>query len=248
MGSPVFILSTGRTGTQFFEEYLNQTAESVVCRHEPKPSRRFKFLSNLYLDQRIASRTIARIYRRSRRSLFRQTGERQYVESSNFLFGCIPAISQLYQEPGVVHIIRHPVGYVKSHLGHGFWKGHKKFFARHVPYWMERVEISDRTNPAAWLSARWNYVNRQIASYATTNPYLLVRFEDLFSKDSAASSAQINSIRTFCGLDPLSDSENTGWLRQPKNYSKIQQELSPGDTALILRETETIRTQYGYNE
>jgi hypothetical protein len=61
MDSPVFILSTGRTGTQFFEDYINQTTDNAVCKHEPKPSRRFKFLSNLYMNDKISDKTIINI-------------------------------------------------------------------------------------------------------------------------------------------------------------------------------------------
>lgn len=248
MGSPVFILSTGRTGTQFFEEYLNQTTDHAMCLHEPRPSRRFKFLSNLYLNQRIGTRAIARIYQWSRRGILKKAGDRQYIESSNFMFGCIPALNTIYNEPGVVHIVRHPVGYVQSHLRHGFWKGHKKFFARHVPYWMEHVEITDPSNPVSWLSARWNYVNRQIASYAGTNPYLLVRFEDLFSKDPGISSEFMNKVRVFCGIEPLTEEENNSWLRRPKNYSKSDHTLLPGEVSMILRDTRSLRTKYVYSE
>jgi hypothetical protein len=237
MDSPVFILSTGRTGTRFFEDYLNQTTDRAICRHEPSPSRRFKFLSNLYLNHKTGTRRIIRIYLWSRRRLFRETGGRTYVESSNFMFGCIPALNEHFEQIRIIHIVRDPVTYVKSHLNHGFWRGHKKFFAKHVPYWLEKLEVEDRSDPLQLLAARWNLVNSQIRTYAGTNPYLLVRFEELFSKDLKSSSARLNEIREFCGLAPIHEEENIRWLSQPKNISKRKVQLTSPEEALIREKT-----------
>jgi len=234
MDSPVFILSTGRTGTRFFEDYLNQTSEKAICRHEPRPSRRFKFLSNLYLNEKISARTVIRIYLFSRKRLFRKTGDRIYIESSNFMFGCIPPLNAHFDRIRIIHLVRNPVDYVKSHLGHGFWRGHKKFFAKYVPYWLERLEVDDPSDPVQLLAARWNEVNRQIGSYAETNPYLLVRFEELFSRDLQSSSAKLNEIRLFCGLPPLDEKENGRWLNNPRNVSRRKVVLNREETDLIV--------------
>lgn len=124
--SLAFILSTGRTGTQFFESYLTETSP-YLCLHEPKPSRRFKFMSNMLLDKKIKPETICKQFTKHRQTMFEQAGEQMYVESNNFFFGCIPAINTCFEDVKVLHIIRHPESYVKSHLNHGFWTGHKKF-------------------------------------------------------------------------------------------------------------------------
>jgi hypothetical protein len=234
MDSPIFILSTGRTGTRFFEAYVNQTSGEAVCKHEPRPSRRFKFLSNLYLNKKIGDRRIIRIYLWSRKRLFREAGDRTYIESSNFMFGCIPALNAHFEKIRIIHIVRDPVTYVKSHLNHGFWKGHKRFFAKHVPYWLEKLEVEERSDPVQLLAARWNLVNRQIRTYAGTNPYLLVRFEELFSKELKAASAKLNEIREFCGLAPLEEKVNIDWLSQPKNVSRGKRQLSRKEEELIL--------------
>jgi hypothetical protein len=248
MNSPVFILSTGRTGTQFFEDYLNETSQQALCRHEPVPSRRFKFLSNLYLNQKIGTSPVIRIYRWSRRSIFRKLGSRIYIESSNFMFGCIPALNQAYEDIRILHIVRHPVTYVRSHLGHGFWKGHKRFFSRHVPFWMERVDAGDPSDPLVLLAERWNYVNLQILSYAETNPYLMVKFESLFSKDMKEASSVLNEIREFFGIEPVSEAKNSEWLQQPKNISRKKQDLKSGEVEKILRLTQPVGIKFGYNE
>lgn len=246
MSSPVFILSTGRTGTQFFEEYVNGTSSTTFCKHEPKPSRRFKFLSNLYLNGKAGTRFIKQTYLRSRKGLFRKHQGKAYIESSNFLFGCIPALNELYPEIKIIHIVRHPVEYVKSHLNHGFWRGHKKLFAKHVPYWIEKLELSNPSDPIELLTARWNYVNRQIQSYADSNAYLLVRFEDLFSGDLHQSSSELNKIREFCGLGEVEEEVNASWLQKPKNRSVRSLSLDKKQEDLILKGCHDLMKEYKY--
>ena len=246
MPDPIFILSTGRTGTQFFEDYFNQSSESL-CRHEPWPSRRFKFLSNLYLQQKVSPQRVGRIYQRSRKKLFRSLKGRSYIESSNFIFGCMSPLKEIYSDLKIIHIVRHPLSYASSHLGKGFWRGHKRFFAKYVPYWLEKLEVEDRSDPLQILAARWNYVNRQIASYATEHPYLRIRFEDLFSENAGTASKTLNQIREFCGLPPLEEAENQDWLRQPKNVSRHTQGMNPHDADSILRTCSALMKEYHYS-
>ena len=246
MPSPTFILSTGRTGTQFFEDYLNLTSDAV-CRHEPWPSRRFKFLSNLYLNQKVDSRRVASIYRQSRKKLFRSLKGRSYIESSNFIFGCMTPLKDIYGEVKIIHIIRHPVSYVSSHLGKGFWKGHKRFFARYVPYWLEKLAVEDRSDPIQLLAARWNYVNRQIGSYADDHPYLRIRFEELFSEDVSIASRSMNQIREFCGLTPLDLAQNKAWLQKPKNVSRTKHGLKSLEVESILKTCSALIKEYNYS-
>lgn len=246
MSSPVFILSTARTGTQFFEDYINRTTGDALCIHEPRPSRIFKFLSNLYLNHRISDSLIINTYRWSRKKIFRKAGDRLYIESSNLIFGCIPSLNKSYSDIRIIHIVRHPVSYVKSHLGHGFWRGHKKFFARHVPYWMENVDVTDPSDPVELLSARWNYVNRQVQSYSDTNRYMRVRFEDLFSREIRKSSGKLNQIREFCGLTGLGENANAQWLQNPKNYSRRKQVLEPSQVEYIIKNNSQLMKEYHY--
>lgn len=247
MPNPVFILSTGRTGTQFFEDYFNKTSDAV-CRHEPWPSRRFKFLSNLYLNRKVSARRVSRIYHKSRKKLFRSLKGRNYIESSNFIFGCMNPLKEHYEEVKIIHIVRHPLSYITSHLGKGFWRGHKRFFARYIPFWLEKLPVEDRSDPIELLAARWNYVNRQIGSYAFGHPYLRIRFEDLFSEDSATASGKLNQIREFCGLSPMETSENEGWLRLPKNVSRQKDALQAEKELYILERCSDLMKEYHYTK
>jgi hypothetical protein len=159
----------------------------------------------------------------------------------------MPALKDVYGEVRIIHLVRHPLSYVSSHLGKGFWRGHKRFFARHVPYWLEKLPLDKRNDPIEILAARWNYVNRQIASYETEYPYLRIRFEELFSDDKQLASNTLNQIREFCHVPVLNAQENESWLGSPKNVSRRSRALKPGEKKYIQERCSNLMELYHYS-
>lgn len=216
-----FILSTGRTGTQFFSRYLTESCHDVLCLHEPKPSRRFKWYSNFYLQHKLSAEFIGRQFLSKRKNVINRTDFSHYVESSNFMFGCIPAIADVAPELSVIHIIREPVAYIRSHLNKGFWSGIKGFTAKNIPGWLEFLdtEIKKSNDPVLILAARWIYVNRVIEGYQQQYPYMLLRFEDLFGQDKQKGIAKLDELRTFLNCPGLTENQQKHWLKQSANKS-----------------------------
>jgi len=217
-----FILSTGRTGTMFFQDYINGICTNFKCLHEPKPSRRFIFLSNLYQANKISSKTYCRIYLNTRKELFKTLTESNYIESSNFMAGGVFALNHHIKGIKILHIVRHPQTYVKSHLDYGYWKGYKQIIRRFAPYSVEKLPLSalQRQNPVLVLYSRWKMVNNMIEKYKETNDYLLVRFEDVFKSDDDTKLIKLNEINDFLGNKALTSAELLQWVKKPKNISK----------------------------
>ncbi len=248
-GEMTLILSTARTGTKFFETYLNRTCEGILCAHEPRPSRRFKFMSNLYLRGKLGKSSVWRAYYLGRRNIWRRLKGRRYVESNNFLFGCAPALRSHIPGLGIVHIVRHPVDYAVSHMRHGFWSGLKGFTARHVPYWLEALDLprSAGSDPAAVLAARWNYVNRTIGEYG--GRYLLLRFEDVFRSVPEVQCASLGRLRRFLGCPEIPDELQLRMLDHKVNPSSRKEGVVPLDDAQKARIEEScasLMEEYGY--
>ena len=217
-----FILSTGRTGTQFFAKYLTDSCKNIICLHEPHPTRRYKWFSNFYLTGKISSRFIATQFLKDRKRILQQLEGQEYVESNNMIFGCISPLRTAFETVKVIHIIRHPVTYIISHLNKGFWNGIKGFTARNIPGWVEFVDkdIRKSNDPVLILAARWIYVNRIIQNYQHDFSYLCVRFEDLFVNPDEKSFQSLNEIRRFLNCENLEDNDNMKWLSKPANQSK----------------------------
>lgn len=247
-----FILSTGRTGTQFFAKYLTQSCSDVLCLHEPHPTRRFKWYSNFYLTKRLSSGFIARQFIKTRAKILNSFEGREYVESNNMIFGCIKPVASEMEKVKVIHIIRHPLTYIQSHLNKGFWNGIKGFTARNIPGWVEFFDkdIRKSNDPVMILAARWIYVNSVIQNYREDFPYLCFRFEDLFLKPEEKSLESLNEIREFIGCDKLTDTENLKWLARPSNQSKTNiSEKWPIETRhieFLKRQGNDLLKKYGY--
>lgn len=222
-----FILSTARTGTQFFESYINQTSQHSVCLHEPKPSRVFKLASNYHLQYGIKAKNVLKAFELSRTKYLKTFQDKeQYIESNNFVFGLMLPLARNYPNLRVLHIVRNPCAYIQSHLNHGFWVGIKKFIAKNVPFWLENLALDKEkaNDPVYILAARWFYVNRQILEYQTHVNFRMVRFENLFSENKNLAVKELNQIRDFFELETIADSENLRFLAKPKNKSKKQED------------------------
>ena len=252
MNKITFILSTGRTGTQFFRDYINNSCQNAQCLHEPKPSRHLKFLSNLYLQDKLSDSAIYTIYKKSRGKVFKKlNGIDHYIESSNFMFGCIPALNKYISDLKILHLVRDPFTYIQSHLNHGFWHGYKKFTAKYVPYWIENLNLKKecKDNPVYLLAARWIYVNRQISAYDRSNPYMLVRFEDLFNNNRILGAQKLSEIRDFLELESVSIKQNEQLLRMSRNASRKNVKWQIDDNMLhyLITNGNDLLKKYGYN-
>jgi hypothetical protein len=247
------ILSTGRTGTQFFEDYITETSDNHLCLHEPKFSRRFKFFSNLLIQHKIQEDFVERQFIRKRQKRLKENTD-WYIESNNFLFGCVNAIakSKRFETVKILHLVRYPQTYAQSHLNHGFWRGHKKLFAKYVPYWIENVKKYDvpKNDAHKLLLARWDIVNRTILASSSMVDTLTIRFEDLFSHNETNAINTLNSIRNFFEMDNISNNLSLKYLSQPKNKSKKKfayTEFTHSDKEFILSHSADLLEKFNYS-
>lgn len=217
-----FILSTGRTGTQFFSRYLTETCDQLKCLHEPMISWQFKWYSNYYLKGKLSEEFIAKQYAFFRHSILKDKRFSHYVESSNFIFAAMNPLTKIDPDLSVLHIVRDPLSYTTSHLNKGFWLGIKKFTAKYLPGWLEFLEpeILRSNDPALILLARWIYVNRVISAYERDLNYKVVRFEDVFGRKAESPAEVLNDIRLFFGCEMLDETTQEKWLHKPANISK----------------------------
>ena len=245
------ILSTGRTGTLFFQDYINETSPNRhLCLHEPNPSRRFIPLSNMVAQGRISNSFYCRNYFACRKKIFENLQGRYYVESNNFLWSGVEALNSQIDEIRILHIVRHPEDYIVSHYNFGFWAGKKKFIRTYAPYFKADLPLSkhESRDPLLVLASRWNLINRKIRSYQKTNPYLFVKFEDLFSKDSKISLQTVNKVRTFFNLELVAEDTSIKMLSKPKNKGVIRKSnaLMLGQNNVIIKYIDDLMDFYGY--
>lgn len=170
---PVFILSTGRTGTDFFTRLFNEAVPDAWSLHEPRPAFRRR-------GQRLLSRAptrfeleyfrIPRLYRHWKRK------ERLYVETNYHLFACIPLLRKAFPDAFIVHVVRDGREVVTSWLNKWRYITNDHITPFHIPGDSARAhwEEWDPLQRNAWY---WKTVQELVEKEGVD---LTLRFEALF--------------------------------------------------------------------
>ncbi len=126
---PVFFLSTGRCGTNWFTNLLSQN-KSVKVFHEPKPklSVQGKIVYEIYAktnykpdaDNKLL---IGEIFHAAREQFIRYSykSQRRYIETNNQSTFFAPEIARIFPEAKFVHLNRHPGEFVRSAIRREFY-------------------------------------------------------------------------------------------------------------------------------
>ncbi|MBI4034522.1 sulfotransferase domain-containing protein [Candidatus Saccharibacteria bacterium] len=183
----VFVLSTGRTGTQFLAHYFNEYPD-VFAVHEPPPSWRLRMWSMAFVQGRTSTPVLRRVINKFRgRSISRLT-EPVYLESNNFAVGFAPAIKAEFKNAVIIHVVRDPRDYITSALNHGADSGLKGLANRYFPYWHLRSGLWANPKEIFERTARyWTIVDELLSSAGRGYPhYYRFTFEQLFAADTKA--------------------------------------------------------------
>lgn len=255
--SPVFILSTGRTATNFLANYLDYHPQTKAL-HEPKPSRILRLWSNAFFENKVAQERMKRVLETYRSSSFFQKNDIEtvsgvYVESNPFLVGFAGVINEVFPESKVVHIVRDPRTYVPSILNHGNTRGVKKVANKFMPFWQPKLDLAagmaNVNSDFERYCAYWTLVNKYI-SYAHSNRhnYKLIRFEDLFSENKDCH----DELLSFIGIS-MDNVNNPISLTDKLNRSKRKvrpewDEWLSSDIETLNRHCSALMNQYGYGQ
>lgn len=195
---PVWVLSTGRTGTHTLAELLN-LSPLLDARHEPAPEL-FAFSYDFYsgvIDraQALQSLTYLRdelVFRSFRDGFI-------YVETNNRLAYLVDLLLELYPQSRFIFIHRNPYHFIRSGMRRAYYQGHLRDSARITP------------NQTDDYAARWDSLTNieKIAwNWVTINEFCLNFIEQLppqqkmsFSSKNlfAAEPALINRLFDFTG-------------------------------------------------
>ena len=192
---PYFILSTGRTGTTFLYRFLNRHFQALACYQEPAPSWIFRLYANLCAVRQPSpwiEALMRKYFIRSRTRLGKAKSGPLYIEINPFLYGSGAMLTELDKSVRILHMVRHPAGYIESSLNFNP-QGWRVLF-KNFPVWNLNVSKAWRDKNIPWQRLsdiekkawQWVYINHKLKSYASLAAgYLRVRFEDLFESDAA---------------------------------------------------------------
>lgn len=249
MNERMYILSTGRTGTNFLAHYFN-THRDAVAVHEPSASRLLRLVSNLRLAGRI-SKSVAQAIFRVLDSLNR-AHDVKYIESNPFIVGFADIVHITHPGSKVLHIVRDPRTYIPSIMNHSNTSGFKSLGNKYLPFWLWRnsraVDKPYRNQLFTRYAEYWTVANRFISEHADQQDYHLFRFEDVFEPPHR----DLEKLEEFAGLD-MSTASGEITIERPLNQSQDDAlpawaEWTDGQVMLVDDLCGELMEQYGYGE
>lgn len=166
---PVFFLSTGRAGTKWFSDLLAADTSLKVL-HNPYPNLAYqnKLAFKLLQDKSAGKREkemLKEFYLLARENHIRYSVKtsRRLVETNNAISFFAPVIRELFPEAKFVHLIRHPIDFIRSGYKRNYYTGAPEDQKRLEPldgkvYWEEM----NRIGKIAWL---WKETNKFIEEF-----------------------------------------------------------------------------------
>lgn len=185
----VFVVSTGRTGTQF----LARTVEGWGARshHEPGPWW-LRHLSNAHASGAVSRERAVRLLHRVRDEAL--AVDQPWFEASCLDHGLVGPLLAAFPEATVVQVVRHPVGYVRSAADWGAYRfGGRPLnllpYRRLAPPQSQPWDVAERFR---WMGRdqferlcwAWTAMNRAMRTQGEgSDRFRTVRFEDLTDPD-----------------------------------------------------------------
>jgi hypothetical protein len=258
----VFIISTGRTGTQFFERFFQSLFPDVLCFHEPQPDLFEIGMSKYRSAGKNQIPELLRFQRLEQLGTFRKEKKSLYVESNPNAFCLVPEIRQAFPKVRFVRIVRDPRTYMTSAYSKSPTGDQLRFFygdndgrKRLTPFDINDQKIMDkwaefgRFERIAWF---WNACNRIMRDdLGDGKDYITLSFEKIFNKDNSFASMQ--EMVNFLGLDPNSlDPQKLHEVMGEKANQTVEQMLAPStdwteEQKRAFNElTEEMRNEFNY--
>jgi hypothetical protein len=246
---PVFVLSTGRTGTKLFSDILEQTGEADV-HHAPRPEL-VRVSKRAWEEIGSNPELFEEVVKTAREELIVEALRygHTFVETNNRITFLAPAVATVFPESAFIHVVRHPADFVRSGIRRGWYEGsHAHDVGRIRPISGPLAESFDSLDQIAKIGWLWNETNQFIENFLATihdGRILRTTSEKLFSDP-----AEVEQLLRFCCVQPPSRASIAARLARPVNaqssgsFPKFS-EWSEEQRSL-LRNACPLAAKYGY--
>jgi len=249
--APIFLISTGRTGTKYFSKLFQAHSENTVTFHTSKHTRLIHIANNMhYLG--IAPQGLPKwLWQRLKVPVIK-AAQGQYIECNPYYYQNIPFIWKTFPQARIIFAIRNPREFICSHIR---WERQRLMsrianqlipFWAPVPYWQQFAGISGNLyQRVAYYARIWTRKNTVIKSaIADDSRAVSLRFEDVFANPN--------------GVEKLT--ELFEWLELPlikpieQGVIKKRENITHGNAikwdnhceAIMIRECHGLMDEFGY--
>lgn len=196
--SPVFILSTGRSGTKFLSLLFDES-KSIDSYHEPEPTLQY-FCNYAYHNQH-QTLVLNKMFDAARMELILNAyiKNKLYLETNQCMTFFAPQIKNLFRKSKFVHIIRHPGDFARSGIRKGWYKNDSIWETGRIRMhdegaWAELEQIEKM----GWL---WNATNEFIENFKQEiddSRVITVKMEDLVTDPN-----KVSDLLDFMGISDI---------------------------------------------
>ncbi len=199
---PVFIISTGRTGTTFLGGYFFNQFDNVLAYHEPQPD--FYDLGVEMARGNTDELKTKKIITANRKWVLKELDKksaRYYIEANHYLFSLIPIIKEIFPRPKFVHIVRDGREVLRSAYNRGWYRPASSYD------YLKATDFSDDSFFESWdnlsrfekIAWYWQKKDRYICDILKEeNNSLRIYFENIF--DAENNYAGMEKLINFLGL------------------------------------------------
>jgi hypothetical protein len=184
---PIFLVSTGRTGTKYFSKLFSTHCSGITCYHTSSFSRLLNVISNMHWQGIIPKNVMKRIWKTLKYKEIRSLSMR-YIECNPNYYNLIEIISELFPDAKFIYVVRSPKAYITSHINWERQRWKSIIANRLVPFWQPMPYIeelkgftNDYHQRVDFYSTIWERKNAHILETIAGNEHVItLRFEDIF--------------------------------------------------------------------
>lgn len=230
---PIFFLSTGRTGTEFFTKLLNNSDKvqvfhspsNLFCNEQSELIEQGKIAYEMYMqygfnDER-TNKLVSQIFMASRESLLYKTylHKKVYIETNNRITFLAPALKYIFPNAKFIYLHRHPAEFIRSGIRRKYYESNSIHeLGRLVPLnetkYFNNWSKLDNIQKVAWL---WSETNSFIDNFLSTlnsNDYFRFDFNQLTLNN-------IQNLLSFLEIEDINDPLINSLIKKPINIQKF---------------------------
>lgn len=187
MNNPIFLLSTGRTGTKFFSKFFSNYCQNISSYHTTSYTRFLNLLGNMYGMNLLSKNNVIFFWKKLKYDEIKSHASR-YIECNPYYYNMLDVIMHFFPNAKFIIIVRAPKSFICSHIK---WEKQrlKSFIANQlIPFWQPVSYLTqlkgitfNHYQRVEFYSRVWTKKNEALLkSIENKENAIMIKFENIF--------------------------------------------------------------------